>query len=145
MCLCVAARPSEPVTGRDKPIPSIPQSEQEYAILRDSYRSILDKFCYDFYYVSFGKYYKPGSIYVSEIKVDEQTLIINAKGTHTYYGKSYGFGRKEHQGVPFMASFIILQTGIRVLFQKWYEPDLLYPNGGWEKTEKIVPFDYGTR
>lgn len=147
VCLCVVAKPSKPVTECNAPIPSVQQYDWDimYANLRESYRAILDRFCYDFYYANFGKIYKQGSVYVNEMNMDQNTLTIYAKGVHTYYGKSYGFGRKEHQGVPFMASFTVLQTGIRVVFQKWYEPDLLYPNGGWETIDKVVPFDYGSR
>lgn len=144
MFFCNVAKPSEPLVVKNISITGVQQFDFE-SNLKETCRVLLEKFCYDFYYIGFDRYFKPGSIYVTDTKVDDSNLTIYATGTHSYYGKSYGFGRKEHQGTPFIVSISFIQSGLRVIFKKWYEPDLLYPNGKWETIDKIIPLNYGSR
>lgn len=121
------------------------QQNDIYAWMRENFRIVMEKFCCDFYQQGFGgKIYKQGSLIVNQITPDENNFILYVNGVHSYYGKSYGFGRKEHHIVPFKATIGFVQNGIRFIFEKWYEPDIRYPNGGWEKLDRIVPMNYGS-
>lgn len=120
------------------------QQNDVYAWMRENFRVIMEKFCCDFYQQGFGgKIYKQGSLVVGNITPDENNYILYVDGVHSYYGKNYGLGRKEHQNIPFRASIGFVQNGVRIVFEKWYEPDLRYPNGKWEKLDRIVPMNYG--
>jgi hypothetical protein len=130
------------VRGDDIEMKCSSQQDDLYIILKECFREALEQFCRDFYQGAFGKIYKYNSIFITKIDFDENNFVINVMGYHSYFGKNYGLGRQEHNGVPFQATISVVFTGVDIIFYKWYEPDFKYPNGIWEKYEKIVPFNY---
>ena len=109
----------------------------------ETFRTKLEKFCRIYYRKGFAdKIYKEESLMITRMGDDPNIRTLFFEGTHSYYGKSYGFGRKLHVSVPFKASINNVMDGVRIVFRKWYEPDIDHPDGGWETIERIVSRDF---
>ena len=96
--------------------------------------AVLDSFCQSYYEDAFnGKQYIEGSLYVTTLEVNETTGAFHVKGKHSYRGQYIIlYGRKTHSNVDFKADVTPTNSGLKVKFWKWYEPDVLDPKGHWE-------------
>ena len=87
--------------------------------------------------------YSVETITVDVLKVKhiykELLLSTYVSGLHSYKGKYIPFrGRKSHNDVQFNATIIRQSNGNYVIFNKWYEPDLLNRKGGWETGDALI-------
>lgn len=101
---------------------------------------ILEVFCPNYYSRCFeGKTYIQGTIIIKSVGVDQNTGGTYVSGLHSYKGKYIPFrGRKSHNDVQFNATIIRQSNGNYVIFNKWYEPDLLNRKGGWETGDALI-------
>ena len=49
-------------------------------------------------------------------------------------------GRKSHMDIQFNAVINRQKNGDYVTFNKWYEPDLMNRNGGWETGQGLIQY-----
>ena len=109
----------------------------------DDAKTVLEVFCSKYYKDFFvGKDYISRSLLIKSVAVDTANGGTLVSGTHSYQGVFVLFrGRKTHKDVPFTATIIAQPHGYYVIFNKWYEPDLLKRNGEWETGKRLVPFE----
>ncbi len=105
-------------------------------------KTLLESFCVEHYDDCFRpRLYVDGSLTVNSVSIDENTYVVKAEGTHSYRGQHIPFyGRKTHSGVAWKAEIKVLDTGVKIKFYKWYEPDF-FDGGHWEVCEKVVPIE----
>lgn len=96
--------------------------------------AILEDFCVSYYEDAFsGKQYIEESIRVTTVEADDANGLIKVKGKHSYRGRNIPFfGRQTHSNVDFKAEIMATDSGIKIKFWKWYEPDFSNPDGFWE-------------
>lgn len=104
---------------------------------------VLEVFCQNFYSSCFeGKKYIPGTLIVKSVGVDQNTGGTYVSGIHSYQGQYVPFkGRKSHNDVQFNATIVRQRNGDYVIFNKWYEPDLMNRKGGWETGQKLIQYN----
>ena len=62
-------------------------------------------------------------------------------GLHSYQGQYIPFrGRKTHTNVQFNAVIVRQPKRDYVVFNKWYEPDMLNRKGGWETGQRLITY-----
>ena len=103
-------------------------------------KNILESFCRNYYNSCFeGKDYIPQSIIIKSVGIDANNGGTYVSGIHSYQGQYIPFvGRKTHNDVQFRATILIQRNGYYVIFNKYYERDLLHRNGGWEKSSGVI-------
>ena len=104
---------------------------------------VLEVFCQNFYSSCFeGKKYIPGTLIVKSVGVDQNTGGTYVSGIHSYQGQYVPFkGRKSHNDVQFNATIVRQRNGDYVIFNKWYEPDLMNRKGGWETGQRMIQYN----
>ena len=88
-----------------------------------------------FYYIQIKSQKKNYSHYfiVTKNVIKATTGAFHVKGKHSYRGQYIIlYGRKTHSNVDFKADVTPTNSGLKVKFWKWYEPDVLDPKGHWE-------------
>lgn len=101
---------------------------------KEQFKAVLEDFCVSYYDNAFsGKQYIEGSLTVTTLEPDEANNVIKVRGKHSYRGQYIPFfGRKTHSNVDFKAEVTVTNSGIKIKFWKWYEPDINDPKGHWE-------------
>lgn len=110
------------------------QSKEQVTSL---FQQLLELFCKEQYDSCFnGKQYIDGSLTVTTLESDEAKNVIKVKGKHSYKGQYIPFfGRKTHSNVDFKAEVSVADSGIKIRFWKWMEPDIhIHWEGPCEKT-----------
>lgn len=105
-------------------------------------RDILEQFCLEHYDDCYSpRQYIQNSLVVKSVDSKEWGFFV--KGTHSYKGQYIPFlGRETHSNVDFKAELRPTERGLKVVFYKWYEPDIKHPDGFWEKCVKTIIPDY---
>ena len=103
---------------------------------------VLDIFCQYHYSSCFeGKVYVPGSMIIKSVGMDQNTGGTYVSGIHSYQGRYVPLrGRKTHNDVQFNATIVRQNNGDYVIFNKWYEPDLMNRKGGWETGQRLIQY-----
>lgn len=88
-----------------------------------------------------GKTYVPNTIIITSVGIDQNSGGTFVAGLHSYQGQYVPFrGRKTHNNVQFNAVIVRQSKRDYVVFNKWYEPDLLNRKGGWETGQKFITY-----
>lgn len=103
---------------------------------------VLEIFCRNYYGSCFeGKTYVPNTLIITSVGVDQNSGGTFVSGLHSYQGQYVPFrGRKTHTNVQFNATIVRQPKRDYVVFNKWYEPDLLNRKGGWETGQKLITY-----
>lgn len=103
---------------------------------------VLEIFCLNYYSSCFnGKVYIPRSLIIKSVGIDQNNGGTYVSGIHSYQGQYVPVrGRKTHNDVPFYATIIRQRNGDYVIFNKWYEPDLMNRKGGWETGQRLIQY-----
>ena len=81
---------------------------------------VLAIFCQYHYSSCFGgKIYIPGTMIIKSVGMDQNTGGTYVSGIHSYQGQN---------------------NGDYVIFNKWYEPDLMNRKGGWETGQRLIQY-----
>ena len=85
--------------------------------------------------------YVPNTLIITSVGVDQNSGGTFVCGLHSYQGQYVPFrGRKTHTNVQFNATIVRQPKRDYVVFNKWYEPDLLNRKGGWETGQKLIQY-----
>lgn len=105
-------------------------------------RYVLELFCRNYYSSCFdGKNYIPGSLIIKSIGIDQYNGGTYVSGIHSYQGQYIPFrGRKTHNNVEFNATIVRQRGSDYVIFNKWYEPDMMNRKGGWETGQRLIKY-----
>lgn len=103
---------------------------------------VLEIFCRNYYGSCFdGKTYVPNTIIITSVGIDQNSGGTFVSGLHSYQGQYIPFrGRKTHTNVQFNAVIVRQPKRDYVVFNKWYEPDMLNRKGGWETGQRLITY-----
>ena len=103
---------------------------------------VLEIFCRNYYGSCFdGKTYVPNTIIITSVGIDQNSGGTFVSGLHSYQGQYIPFrGRKTHTNVQFNAVIARQPKRDYVVFNKWYEPDMLNRKGGWETGQRLITY-----
>ena len=103
---------------------------------------VLEIFCRNYYGSCFdGKTYVPNTIIITSVGIDQNSGGTFVSGLHSYQGQYIPFrGRKTHTNVQFNAVIVRQPKRDYVIFNKWYEPDMLNRKGGWETGQRLITY-----
>ena len=89
---------------------------------------VLEIFCRNYYGSCFeGKTYVPNTIIITSVGIDQNSGGTFVSGLHSYQGQ-------------FNAVIVRQPKRDYVVFNKWYEPDMLNRKGGWETGQKLITY-----
>lgn len=87
------------------------------------------------------KTYVPNTIIITSVGIDQNSGGTFVSGLHSYQGQYIPFrGRKTHTNVQFNAVIVRQPKRDYVVFNKWYEPDMLNRKGGWETGQRLITY-----
>ncbi|WP_144154779.1 helix-turn-helix domain-containing protein [Segatella copri] len=103
---------------------------------------VLEIFCRNYYGSCFdGKTYVHNTIIITSVGIDQNSGGTFVSGLHSYQGQYIPFrGRKTHTNVQFNAVIVRQPKRDYVVFNKWYEPDMLNRKGGWETGQRLITY-----
>lgn len=90
---------------------------------------------------SMGRRMCPTTIIITSVGIDQNSGGTFVSGLHSYQGQYIPFrGRKTHTNVQFNAVIVRQPKRDYVVFNKWYEPDMLNRKGGWETGQRLITY-----